>query len=204
MFAGGPPAGVIAMPDPSPDPLPDPPAGPAPVPAKDLLPLVYDHLRRLARQRMATERTDHTLQATALAHEAFARIVGPSGADAPFADAAQFFNAAAEAMRRILIEHARTHGAKKRGGSGRRVEFSSVLDLAVAPDSEENLAFDDALLRLERETPLAARVVRLRFYAGLSVDDTATALGVAPRTVDREWKYARAWLFRVLGSAAAT
>ena len=190
-----------------PEPRAEPPAPPtpsAPRPAHDLLPLVYDQLRNLARQRMAQERTGHTLQATALVHEAFARLVGPGGgADARFANVAHFYHAAAEAMRRILIEHARGRGAEKRGGSVRRVSFTTVLDLAAAPDPDEILAFDDAIVRLEQETPEAARVVRLRFYAGLSVEETAAALGVSPRTVNREWQYARAWLFRVLGPAVA-
>lgn len=180
----------------TPEPLP-------PQPARDLLPLVYDQLRSLARQRMAQERTGHTLQATALVHEAFARLTGPGAAGPQFANVAHFYHAAAEAMRRILIEHARARGADKRGGAARRVSFTTVLDLAAAPDPAEILAFDEAILVLERETPEAARVVRLRFYAGLSVDETAAALSVSPRTVNREWQYARAWLFRVLGPVVA-
>ncbi len=178
---------------------------PPPQAAQDLLPLVYDQLRRLARQRMAQERVGHTLQATALVHEAFARLSGPGGAGgARFANVAHFYHAAAEAMRRILIEHARSRGAEKRGGAVRRVSFTTVLDLAAAPDPAEILAFDEAILRLEQETPDAAEVVRLRFYAGLSVEETAAALGVSPRTVNREWQYARAWLYRVLGPSVVT
>ena len=188
---------------PQPTPAGSPPPEPQALrPAHDLLPLVYDQLRTLARQRMGQERTGHTLQATALVHEAFARLVGPgggTGAGARFANVGHFYHAAAEAMRRILIEHARSRGAEKRGGSARRLSFTTVLDLAAAPDPEEILAFDDAILRLEQETPDAAQVVRLRFYAGLSVDETAAALGVSARTVNREWQYARAWLYRVLG-----
>jgi RNA polymerase sigma factor (TIGR02999 family) len=147
---------------------------------------------------MGQEQTDHTLQATALVHEVYARLAGAAGRPAMFANAAHFYAAAAEAMRRILIDHARARDSDKRGG--RRVKFnlSSVLDLAAAPESDDILALDEALLRLEQETPEAAAVVRMRFYAGLSVDETAEALGVAPRTVDRDWAYARAWLFREL------
>ena len=161
----------------------------------DLLPLVYDELRAIARQRMAQENPGHTLQTTALVHEAYVRLAG--GGDARFANRAHFFHAAAEAMRRILTEHARRRGSMKRGG-GQRLAPSNVLDLAAAPDSEQILALDDAIRRLEQEMPQAAAVVRLRFYAGLSVDDAAEALGIAPRTVNREWTYARAWLFRCL------
>jgi RNA polymerase sigma factor (TIGR02999 family) len=104
---------------------------------------------------------------------------------------------AAEAMRRILIEHARASGRVKRGGGVKPLPIN-VLDLAAVPEPEQILAFDDAIERLEKETPSAGAVVRLRFFAGLSVDETAEALGLSPRTVDREWKYARAWLFRML------
>ena len=172
------------------------PSGPqAPRPAHDLLPLVYDQLRNLARQRMAQERTGHTLQATALVHEAFARLVGPGGgADARFANVAHFYHAAAEAMRRILIEHARRHGRVKRGGGRQRVPLD-VLDLATY-DPEHVIAVDEALQRLAQEDPRAADVVRLRFYAGLSVEETAQALELSERTVRREWEYARACLYR--------
>jgi RNA polymerase sigma factor (TIGR02999 family) len=170
----------------------------APRPAADLLPLVYEQLRSLARQRMGAENPGHSLQATALVHEAYLRLTGADGADAKFANPGHFYAAAAEAMRRILIEHARSRGAVKRGGRVRRVNLSTVLDLAAAPESGEILAFDDAISRLESEAPEAAQVVRLRFYAGLSVDDTAKALGLSARTVAREWTYARAWLYREL------
>jgi RNA polymerase sigma factor (TIGR02999 family) len=174
-------------------PLPDSPRA-----AADLLPLVYEQLRHLARQRMSAEHPGHSLQATALVHEAYMRLAGPDGAVAKFANPGHFYAAAAEAMRRILIEHARSRGAVKRGGGARRLNLSTVLDLAAAPESGEILAFDDAISRLENESPDAGKVVRLRFYAGLSVDDTATALGLSARTVEREWVYARAWLYRAL------
>lgn len=161
--------------------------------AGDLLPLVYDQLRALAQQRMMQERPGHTLQATALVHEAFLKLVGPR--EIPWAGQAHFYAAAAEAMRRILVDHARTQQREKRGGKGTRV-LLNVLDLAVAENSEEILALDEALCRLEQQEPAVVEVVRLRFFAGLSVDQTAESLGVSPRSVDRRWKFARVWLFR--------
>jgi len=163
--------------------------------AGDLLPLVYDELRELARCRMAAEGSQHTLQATALVHEAYLRLAGSGGAR--FANRAQFFHAAAEAMRRILIEHARRKGRLKRGG-GRRPPPMNILDLAADSDPEQILALDEAVRRLKDERPSAATAVRLRFYAGLSIDETAEAMGISPRSVDREWTFARAWLFRSL------
>ena len=165
----------------------------------ELLPLVYEELRRLARHRMAAENAGHTLQATALVHEAYLRL---GGADAKFASRAHFFHLAAAAMQRILIEHARSRGRIKRGGEMRRLP-GNVLDLAAAPDSEEILALDDALRRLEQESPQSAAVVRLRFFAGLSVEETAESLEISPRSVNREWTFARAWLFRCLESGKA-
>lgn len=157
-----------------------------------LLPLVYDQLRAIAQQRMTAENAGHTLQATALVHEAFLRI--GHGRQVPFRDRAHFFAVAAEAMRRILIDHARAKGAVKRRPTNR--ELLSVVDLADRPDSEQILALDAALQRLESAEPDVAAVVRLRFFAGLSVDDTAETLGVSPRQVDRLWAYGRAWLAR--------
>jgi RNA polymerase sigma factor (TIGR02999 family) len=158
----------------------------------ELLAAVYDQLRAIAQQRMSTENPGHTLQATALVHEAFLRV----GRDrkVPFQDRAHFFAAAAEAMRRILIDHARSKNAAKRRPPG--TEPMSVIDLAESPDRDEILALDTALQRLENAEPEVAAVVRLRFFAGLSVDDTAEALSVSPRQVDRLWAYARAWLAR--------
>jgi len=159
----------------------------------DLLQAVYEQLRAIAQQRMNEEGAGHTLQATALVHEAFLRL----GRDrvAPFEQRAHFFAAAAEAMRRILIDHARAKGAAKRGGGAAR-EPLSVLDLAADSDPQEILALDEALVRLEKAEPDAAAVVRLRFFAGMSGDDTAAALGISARQVDRVWAYARAWLLR--------
>ena len=163
--------------------------------ADKLLPLVYDQLRAIARQRMAQEHAGHTLQATALVHEAYLRLVG--GKEVAWENRAHFYRAAAEAMRRILIEHARKRGRVKRGGDRHRAPVS-VADLAVKQDFEEIVAVDDAIRRLEEEDAEAASVVRLRFFAGLSVEETARTLDLSPRTVAREWAYARAWLHDVL------
>ena len=169
--------------------------GGKPQAASDLLPLVYDQLKELARKRMYGERPNHTLQPTELVHEAYLRLLG--NADVPWSGRTQFFFAAAEAMRRILIDHARQRAQLKRGGGRQRVSLS-----ALDPASEENLpqilALDEALSRLEKVSPDVASVVRLRFFGGLSIDETAAALGISPRTVKREWTYARARLFREL------
>jgi len=183
--------------DPREDGSPDPP-GPDQQPHQptgELFSIVYEQLRGLARRRMAEERVDHTLQTTGLVHEAYLRL--EAGGQIKWSSRGQFFVAAAEAMRRILIEHARARGKLKRGGGHRRV-LLNVLDLAAEEQIPEILALDEALCRLEQISPEVAAVVRLRFYAGLSVDETAQALGVSPRTVKREWTYARAVLYREL------
>ena len=160
-----------------------------------LLPLVYEELRVLARAQMRHERPDHTLQTTALVHEAYLRMLG--GQNPPWNDRGHFFRAAAEAMRRILVEHARKHRRIKRGGDRVRVSLSG-LKLGVSEDSDTILALDDALGRLDKQDPRVADVVRLRFFAGLSVEETAKALEVSARTVKREWSFARAWLYNAL------
>jgi RNA polymerase sigma factor (TIGR02999 family) len=165
--------------------------------ANRLYPIVYEELRRLARRHMAGERGGHTLQATALVHEAYLKLLG--GENAALAGRKQFFFVAAEAMRQILIDHARARGGQKRGGGRRRVSLS-VLELASEQRSAEILALDEALSRLEKVSPDVAAVVRLRFYAGLTIEETAEALNVSPRTVKREWTFARAWLFQALNS----
>lgn len=165
----------------------------------EILPLVYEQLRHIAAARMADERRDHTLQATALVHEVYARMMGP-GQEA-FANRRHFFFAATEAMRRILIEHARARSRLKRGGPDRRrydLDFAAIADLARDDKSEEILALDEALCRLEQQKPRAAKVVQLRFYGGLSVERVAEMLDVSPRTVELDWSFARAWLFREL------
>lgn len=170
-----------------------------------LLELVYDQLHGLAKHRMKSEATGHTLQATALVHEAYARLVG--SADIHWQGKAHFFAAAAEAMRRILVEHARAKRRLKRGGDGkappRRAVPLQVLDLAGAEEPEEILAVDQAFGRLQEMDPELARVVQLRFFAGLTEQETALALDVSDRTVRREWTVAKAWLRRWLDEHAS-
>src|SRR5205085_797294 len=169
--------------------------------AADLLPLVYDELRQLAAARMAAESPDHTLQPTALVHEAYLRLVGPAD-EHRWDGRGHFFAAAAEAMRRILVDAARRKRREKHGGDRNRV----ALDIAApaAPDPRHDLvALDAALTRLAAEDPQAARLVELRHFAGLSVAEAAQALGIAPRTADRVWAFARAWLHRELTDTAA-
>lgn len=163
--------------------------------SSELLPLVYEELRKLATHRMNSERSDHTLQATALVHEAYLRLLGDDGKS--WTNRGHFFAAAAEAMRRILIEHARARNGPKRGGDRTRLP-SDVLDLAEIDDPDQIMALDEAISRLESQDAEAARVVRLRFYAGLSVEETAEVMDISPRTVKREWAFARAFLFRAL------
>ncbi len=163
--------------------------------ARELLPLVYVQLRKAAQLQMAGERPDHTLQATALVHEAYLRLVGSRQTN--FDNAAHFYVAAAEAMRRILIEHARKRARIKRGGDQRRVSLSAAY-LAEEARPEEIMSVADAIGRLEKLDGRMARIVRLRFFVGLSVDETAEALGLSGRTVRREWALARAWLHREL------
>ena len=162
---------------------------------EQLLPVVYDELRALARAHLRHERADHSLQATALVHEAYLRLLGD--ARPPWNDRRHFFRAAAEAMRRILVEHARKRGRVKRGGKRVRVELRDA-NLTTDQDPMEVLALDDAFRRLEQQDPRAADVVRLRFFAGLSVEETAKALGLSERTVKREWAFARAYLYAAL------
>jgi RNA polymerase sigma factor (TIGR02999 family) len=196
--------------------LTDPPTGPDPTVTRllqaaaagdpsapaDLLAVVYDQLRAIARQRMAGERQSHTLQATALVHEAYLRLLGKE--DIQWTGRGHFFRAAAEAMRRILIDHARSRNAEKRGGGRAALEIMNVADLAAEPDSSGILALDDAMSRLEHVDSQAAAVVRLRFYTGLSMDTVADALDLSPRTVRREWAFARAWLRQTLEQDAQT
>ncbi len=160
--------------------------------AAAILPLVYEELRKLAAIRMAAESPDHTLDATALVHEAYVRLIGP-GDQEGWHNRGHFFAAAAEAMRRILVEGARRKRANKHGGDRRRVD---LLDLPADSESADDriLSLDAALVRLAAEDPEAARVVDLRHYAGLSIEDAATALGVSRATAYRQWTYARAWL----------
>jgi RNA polymerase sigma factor (TIGR02999 family) len=164
--------------------------------AEQLLPLIYDELRRLAAEKLAAERPGQTLEATALVHEAYLRLVGvktPQSWDSR----GHFFAAAAEAMRRILIDHARRKRSQKRGGGLRRVELDGSAPVAApeAPPAEDLLALDEALKQFESEEPLKARLVKLRYFAGLSLADAAAALGISPATAKRHWIYARSWLY---------
>jgi RNA polymerase sigma factor (TIGR02999 family) len=165
--------------------------------ASQLLPLVYDELRRMAAQKMANERPGQTLQATALVHEAYLRLVAGGDASAPQAQhwnsRGHFFAAAAEAMRRILIESARGKAREKRGGDWRRVDFEE-LDVTTSVTPDQLVALDDALERLATLDHVAGELVKLRYFAGLALDQAAAALGVSTATAYRHWAYARAWL----------
>jgi RNA polymerase sigma factor (TIGR02999 family) len=159
--------------------------------AERLLPLVYEELRQLAHQRMAAEAPGTTLQPTALVHEVYLRLfeAQPSG----WGGRAHFFGAAAEAMRRILVERARQRRSLKRGGGRRKIDFD-LVSAASAPEPDDLLALDEALKRLEGLNDRAGRIVKLRYFAGMTVDDVAEALDISPRTVHREWDAAKAWL----------
>ncbi|GAB5401980.1 MAG: ECF-type sigma factor [Aureliella sp.] len=186
--------------------------------AEQLLPLVYDELRRLGAQKLRQERANHTLQPTALVHEAFLRLVGAyksnASPDQKSAEAAStqdakkqtwdsrghFFAAAAEAMRRILIENARQKKSEKRGGKLERKPLDEGDALVRLDDYDTLLSLDDALDRLEKYDADLARLVQLRYFAGLTIDATAEILGVSPRTTKRNWAFARAWLRRAIES----
>jgi RNA polymerase sigma factor (TIGR02999 family) len=157
--------------------------------AADLLPLVYDELRRLAAAKLAVEAPGHSLDPTALVHEAYLRLVG----DQQFDGRGHFFAAAAEAMRRILVNHARDRNRLKRGGGRRRVDLDRLTGLAAAGD-DDLLGLDDALDRLAEDYPAAAELVKLRFFGGMTLGEAAEALGMFRRTADRHWNFARAWL----------
>jgi RNA polymerase sigma factor (TIGR02999 family) len=163
-----------------------------PTAAEQLLPLVYDELRRLAARRLAQEKPGQTLQATALVHEAYLRLVGSQ--DPGWNGGGHFFAAAAEAMRRILVERARRRKRLRRG-AGCRLDRDDV-DLVDEAPAEDLLALDEALERLARKDAVAAKLVKLRFFAGLTMPETAEALGLPLRTTERNWAYARTWLHR--------
>jgi len=160
--------------------------------AERLLPLIYDELRELAARRLALEKPGQTLQATALVHEAYLRLVDAEGPRS-WESRGQFFAAAAEAMRRILIDSARRKRRPKHGGDRNRVDLVDAGDVIESP-VDDLLALDQALEKLASEDPFSAELVKLRYFAGLSIDQAAAALGLSPRTADRRWAYARAWL----------
>ncbi len=166
-----------------------------PLDAPGLFASLHRQLCAIAQEQMAQERRAHTLQATALVNEAYLRM---AQAGIVWSSRGAFFVAAAEAMRRILIDHARARGAEKRGGGRAALTISGIADLAAPTEPAGILALDDAISRLEGVDPQAAAVVRLRFYAGLEIDATAAALGISERTVKRDWAFARAWLHQAL------
>lgn len=163
-----------------------------------LAPLIYDELRRLAAYYIRGERPDHTLQATALVHEAYIRLVGQ---DIDWQSRAHFFAVAAQVMRRVLVDYARAAKADKRAGKLHRIPLESALVYAEE-QSGELIALDEALERLGQWDPRQSRIVELRFFAGLSVEETAEVLGISTRTVKRDWSMARAWLYSELTKAA--
>lgn len=162
----------------------------------ELLPVVYDELRRLAATRLASEKPGQTLQATALVHEAYLRLVG-RGDEPRWENRRHFFAAAAEAMRRILIESARRKGRDRHGGGRRRAEMDLDALLQSGPD-EELIALHEALNQFARHDPLKARLVELRFFGGLTLAEAAACLNFSPSTADRAWRYARAWLYTAM------
>jgi RNA polymerase sigma factor (TIGR02999 family) len=164
--------------------------------AAELLPLVYGELRRLAAAQLATEPSGNTLQPTALVHEAYLRLVGAPDGDR-WDNRGHFFAAAAEAMRRLLVENARRKKRRKHGGDRHRVSLEAAEPIAQAP-SEDLLALDEALTRLSAHDPIKAEVVKLRFFAGLTVPEVGQALGLSVATVERYWTYARTWLYAEL------
>jgi RNA polymerase sigma factor (TIGR02999 family) len=169
--------------------------------AADLLPLVYEELRKLAAARMAGESPDHTLQPTALVHEAYLRLIGPADRDR-WHNRGHFFAAAAEAMRRILVEAARRKKADKRGGGRHRVDAATV-EIPAPEVGDDLVAIDAALDRLAALDPVKADLVKLRYFAGLTIERAAAALGISPATANRYWAYSRAWLFQQVAGEAA-
>jgi RNA polymerase sigma factor (TIGR02999 family) len=170
--------------------------------AADLLPLVYEELRKLAAARMAAESPGHTLQPTALVHEAYLRLIGPADRDR-WENRGHFFAAAAEAMRRILVEAARRKQADKHGGGRLRVDAATVE--FAAPEGDDDLvAIDAALDRLAALDPVKADLVKLRYFAGLTIERAADALGISPATANRYWAYSRAWLFQQVAGDTAS
>ena len=167
--------------------------------SEQLLPLVYEELRKLAAARLAHEKPGQTLQATALVHEAYLRLVD-GGGDRSWDSRGHFFAAAAEAMRRILVDHARQRQSRKRGGDRHRVPLEEAAAPSLAP-ALDLLALDEALSELERNEPEKAELVKLRFFAGLTLPEAANALGISVATAKRHWVYARAWLYGRVGGS---
>jgi RNA polymerase sigma factor (TIGR02999 family) len=174
--------------------------------ASELLPLVYDELRKLAAQKLARERPGQTLDATALVHEAYMRLVGsgetgaPGAGDAVWANHRHFFAAASEAMRRILVENARRKGRRKHG-AGHQREFADLDAICASGNSEDLLALHDALEQFAQRDALKAKLVELRFFGGLTLEQAASCLGISLSTADRAWRYARAWLYAAMAGS---
>ena len=164
--------------------------------AEQLLPLVYAELRRLAAQKLVSEKPGQTLQATALVHEAYLRLVDADKAQS-WDSRGHFFAAAAEAMRRILVDKARKKQRLKRGNNRLRVDLNEV-EIAIEGPADDIIALDEALTTLAQKHPQRAELVKLRYFAGLTIDEAAQVLGISPSTADRHWTYARAWLYREL------
>lgn len=168
--------------------------------AERVLPLVYEELRHIAARQLRRERNAHTLQATAIVHEAYLRLVGQPGLEWP--SRSHFFAFSAHLIRRILVDYARTHNRAKRGGGVEKVTLVEAADLALEK-SPDLVALDDALSCLEKVDPRKATVVELKFFAGFSLDETAAHLGISTETVSREWRRAKAWLYSALQTSAA-
>jgi RNA polymerase sigma factor (TIGR02999 family) len=165
-----------------------------------LLPLVHAELRRIARRQMSQERPGHTLQATALVNEAYLKLAGREGFE--WQNRAHFFAVAAQVMRHILIDHARAHARDKRGGGAIQVSLNDAAVL-VEDQAEHFVALDEALQTLEQIDPQKGRIVELRYFGGLNIEETADILNISPRTVRREWQRARAWLYRMISEGVA-
>ncbi len=164
-----------------------------------LMPRVYDELRRLAQHMLDDERPDHTLQATALVHEAYTKLVDQNRVT--WQNRAHFFAVAAQSIRRILIDHARARNRAKRGSGHASVELDAAMNVPDSPTFVDLIGLDDALSRLAVDHPGPARVVEMRYFAGLSHAETGEVLGVGQRTAERYWQFARAWLYRELGAS---
>ncbi len=163
---------------------------------EELMPLVYQELHRLADHYLRRERVGHTLQATALINEAYLRIINQEAVN--WQNRAHFFGVAAQMMRRILVDHARSHLYAKRGGGAQKLTINEALDVPQQERDLDLVALDDALQRLEQIDPQQSKIIELRFFGGLTIEETAEVLGISPATIKREWNWAKAWLYREL------
>ena len=168
---------------------------------ESLIPLVYDELRRQARRYLRRERPDHTLQSSALVHEVYVRLIDQRQAN--WHNRSQFFGVAAQLMRRILVDHARSRGAVKRGAGVTKLAIAEEM-AAIEMQNVDLIALDTSLTKLEQIDPQQCRIVELRFFSGLSIEDTADALSISPATVKRDWAMAKAWLYREISGSPAS